>query len=173
MPGGGSGPGERRGGRQKGTPNKATAAREAEIAATGQTPLDVMIEVMRFHHSEAKKLIDRLFAGDVSQSEAIAEGPHAPIVEALRQLVGMSALAVAAAKAATPYVHPRAGIASDDNVSDPEFVPLAERLADYQRRDDIEAVRGKVFAEKTDEPVGDKDKEDAAPAWVRTTAIPN
>src|SRR5215471_15121679 len=43
----GSRPGERRGGRQKGTPNRATAAKAAEVAASGMTPLDYMISVMR------------------------------------------------------------------------------------------------------------------------------
>lgn len=43
----GSAPGERRGGRQKGTPNKASAAKVAEIAKTGETPLDYMLRVMR------------------------------------------------------------------------------------------------------------------------------
>ena len=43
----GSSPGERRGGRRKGTPNRATAAKAAEIAASGMTPLDYMISVMR------------------------------------------------------------------------------------------------------------------------------
>ena len=43
----GAAPGERRGGRQKGTPNKATAARQAEIAKSGQTPLDYMLNIMR------------------------------------------------------------------------------------------------------------------------------
>jgi hypothetical protein len=43
----GSKPGERRGGRKAGTPNKATAAREAEIKAEGLTPLDYMLEVLR------------------------------------------------------------------------------------------------------------------------------
>ena len=43
----GSLPGERRGGRQRGTPNRATAAKAAEIAASGMTPLDYMISVMR------------------------------------------------------------------------------------------------------------------------------
>ncbi|WP_245421899.1 hypothetical protein [Rhodoplanes serenus] len=35
------------GGRRKGTPNKATAKREAEIAASGLTPLEFMLGVMR------------------------------------------------------------------------------------------------------------------------------
>lgn len=43
----GSKPGERRGGRQKGTPNRATAAKAAEVAASGLTPLDFMLSRMR------------------------------------------------------------------------------------------------------------------------------
>lgn len=35
------------GGRQKGTPNKVTADRQSEIAASGLTPLDYIISVMR------------------------------------------------------------------------------------------------------------------------------
>lgn len=39
--------GKKTGGRQKGTPNKASIERAAEIAASGETPLDYMIRVMR------------------------------------------------------------------------------------------------------------------------------
>lgn len=39
--------GTRIGGRQKGTPNKASAAKSAEIAASGETPLEYMLRVMR------------------------------------------------------------------------------------------------------------------------------
>jgi hypothetical protein len=35
------------GGRQKGTPNKATAAKVQEIAATGETPLEFLVRLMR------------------------------------------------------------------------------------------------------------------------------
>lgn len=35
------------GGRQKGTPNKATAAKAAEIAASGLTPLDYLMSLLR------------------------------------------------------------------------------------------------------------------------------
>lgn len=34
-------------GRPKGVPNKATAAKAAEIAASGLTPLDFMLKIMR------------------------------------------------------------------------------------------------------------------------------
>jgi hypothetical protein len=49
MAGKGSQPGERSGGRKKGTPNKATtaAAIKAEIAASGELPLDYMLRIMR------------------------------------------------------------------------------------------------------------------------------
>ena len=43
----GSAPGERRGGRQKGTLNKRTAEMLAEIEAGGETPLAFMLRVMR------------------------------------------------------------------------------------------------------------------------------
>jgi hypothetical protein len=135
--------GYKTGGRTRGTPNKATAAREAEIAASGKTPLEVMIEVMRFHHDEAQKLIARLTAGELPLPADDDAGADSPLVQALRQVVGMATLALDAAKAAAPYVHPRAALpASDDG--DDEHVPLAERLAYYQRRDDIDAAGGKV-----------------------------
>jgi hypothetical protein len=39
--------GRKTGGRQKGVPNKATAAKAAEIEASGLTPLDFMLSVLR------------------------------------------------------------------------------------------------------------------------------
>jgi hypothetical protein len=44
---GGSKPGERRGGRQKGTQNKATERREELFAASGLLPMDFLLSVMR------------------------------------------------------------------------------------------------------------------------------
>jgi hypothetical protein len=43
----GSKPGERRGGRTKGTPNKRSAEQREKLAAGGLLPLDVMLFVMR------------------------------------------------------------------------------------------------------------------------------
>lgn len=39
--------GRKTGGRQKGTPNRASAARQQEIVASGLTPLDFMLAVLR------------------------------------------------------------------------------------------------------------------------------
>lgn len=55
---GGSKPGERRGGRQKGTKNKRTVAREAladRLRKSGITPLEYMLRVMR---SRSKNVSD-------------------------------------------------------------------------------------------------------------------
>ena len=51
--------GRKTGGRRKGTPNKATAVRQAEIAGSGMTPLDFILEVMR---NEENNLAVRLDA---------------------------------------------------------------------------------------------------------------
>ncbi len=58
MAGKGSAPGERRGGRQKGVPNKTNAQREAAIAASGLTPLDFLLQVMRDESAEKNIRID-------------------------------------------------------------------------------------------------------------------
>lgn len=39
--------GKKTGGRAKGTPNRASAAKAAEIAATGETPLAYLLRIMR------------------------------------------------------------------------------------------------------------------------------
>jgi hypothetical protein len=51
----GSKPGERRGGRQKGTPNKVNALKRAEIAASGELPLDYMLRVMRDENADSER----------------------------------------------------------------------------------------------------------------------
>ncbi len=54
----GSKPGERRGGRQKNTPNKRTAEIQAKVEASGLTPLDYMLSVMRNEDNEAPVRLD-------------------------------------------------------------------------------------------------------------------
>jgi hypothetical protein len=97
------------GGRGKGTPNKVTAKREAEIAAAGLTPLDYMLSIMRSEHPEGA-------------------GPE--VIQAREEL------RFEAAKAAAPYVHPR--LQTTTLAGDPENplkvdsmseIELARRLA--------------------------------------------
>jgi hypothetical protein len=51
---------------------------------------------------------------------------------------------VDAAKAAAPFVHPRMGQADPNKTIDPDFVPLAERLKAYAKRDAEEAEKNNV-----------------------------
>lgn len=45
-------------GRPKGTPNKATIKRQAEIAASGLTPLDYMLQILRDEKSDIETRMD-------------------------------------------------------------------------------------------------------------------
>ena len=96
MSGHGSKPGEHRGGRKKGTPNKRTVEKNAisverqeRVLASGATPLEVMIADMRFHHSAALAELDR--------------GADADLAKVAASL----AAARTAAKDAAPYLPPR------------------------------------------------------------------
>ena len=66
MAGRGSAPGERRGGRKKGTPNKVTVKRAAAIAESGKTPLYFMLSVLRDEDASIK---ERMWA-------AVAAAPY-------------------------------------------------------------------------------------------------
>ena len=50
--------GQKTGGRQKGTPNRATAERQAAIEASGLTPLDYMLSIMRDEEREASERLE-------------------------------------------------------------------------------------------------------------------
>ena len=73
-------------GRKKNSPNKATKERQERIAASGVTPLDVMIADMRLHY-------------DLYQT-ALADQDIATAKAELKE-------ARDAAKDAAPYTHPR------------------------------------------------------------------
>lgn len=105
---GGSKPGERRGGRTKGTPNKASTERQQEVQDSGPTPLDALIRKMRFHL-------------DLADSE-IKKGAEA---DAKALSVAMDKAAEAARDAA-PYVHPR--LASTQVKGDPDAPLFPTRI---------------------------------------------
>ena len=75
-------------GRKANTPNKATKERQERVAATGATPLDVMIEAMRFHHA-------------VAEAALCLPKPDLAAAKLAYEAAG------AFAKDAAPYVHPR------------------------------------------------------------------
>src|ERR1700704_822712 len=50
--------GKKTGGRKKGVPNRATAAKTAAIEASGLTPLDYMLSVLRDEKADARRRDD-------------------------------------------------------------------------------------------------------------------
>ena len=76
------------GGRKKGTPNKATAARQAEIAASGLTPLDFQLDKMRRYYQRI-------------QEELAKPNPNYDLIDDAWMAGGI------AARDAAPYVHPK------------------------------------------------------------------
>jgi hypothetical protein len=88
-----------RSGRPKGSPNRASGERQAAVAATGCTPLDVMLDNMRWADQEADRLLAKgLSPGAPTGSEAL---------ETIRAVLQLKERACEWARDAAPYVHPR------------------------------------------------------------------
>src|SRR5437016_3860909 len=91
-------------GHPKGKLGKRTLALRAiadEALAEGVTPIEVMLENMRFYHSESDKLLATIIAG-VENGKSPAS-----LVEALSKLMWFRAEAQKCAVDAAPYLHPR------------------------------------------------------------------
>ena len=88
-----------------------STGKTAAIEASGLTPLDYMLSVLRDEKADARRRDDM-------------------------------------AKAAAPYVHPRMAPAQPGH-PDPEFIPLAERIKSYARRDAIAAGDGNVVESRS------------------------
>jgi hypothetical protein len=115
---GGSTKGERRGGRQKGTPNKRTKAREAAVRRVAK---------------KIEAAIPGAFEGD----------SHALLMATYKNPKLKLAVRIDAAKAALPYEKARLSAVEPQRAHD-DHVPLAERILAYRRRDAIEASAANV-----------------------------
>src|SRR2546423_8348215 len=104
---------ENAGGR-RGTPNKATAARQAAVAASGITPLEVMLDNMRFAHQRAGELLAALLA-DVEAGEV---KERAALIDAFKPIQALRQTAQDCARHAANYVHPK--LANIQHGSDPD-----------------------------------------------------
>lgn len=89
-------------GRKPGIPNKASQKRQEKIAATGITPLELMIEHMRELWGTADQLAKK------AQKLAKTADDNAKEVGKLESKAGsLRAQAATVAKEAAPYVHPK------------------------------------------------------------------
>ena|SRR6516164_5570677 len=92
--------GKKTGGRCRGTPNKATSERQAAVAASGKTPLAIMLQNMRWADEEATRLTERLAGAEPSlETEQLSS-----------QLMRLRQLSVEWAHLAAPFVHPRLAV---------------------------------------------------------------
>jgi hypothetical protein len=122
MAGGGSKPGERRGGRKRGTPNKASAARQAEAAAGGVMPCEVMLANMRFAYGRALELQALLAEIDTTTAES-TEGYTA----LLNEVVRLRQVAQDWAKDVANYYHPKlASVAHKGDAENPLLGPVTD-----------------------------------------------
>lgn len=85
-------------GRKTGSATKRTREIADKAAASGVTPLDVMLDNMVFAHSHAATLLGKLL-------DAGAEVPDG--FDSLKELLRYRTLAQEAAKDAAPYIHPK------------------------------------------------------------------
>lgn len=88
---GGAKPGERRGGRQKGTPNKVTADVRALAQAYGPKALEVLAEIMQSKSqppaarvSAAKELLDRAYG---KAPQPLTDGDGSTLSESVAKLI--------------------------------------------------------------------------------------
>ena len=109
MPRGGARPGA---GRKNGSPNKATQERQRTIAESGATPLDVMIENMRFAHERGEEVLAK-----------ILETEDGANVDSLKELLRFRELAQGCAKDAAPYVHPRLNAVEHTGKDGKDLIP--------------------------------------------------
>src|SRR5271169_1794313 len=110
----------RNGGRRKGTPNKATAARQAEIAASGVTPLELQTRKYRYYYS-------------IIEAEVAKPKPNREVIDHVWMAGGN------AARDAAPYVHPKMRPAEEEQPQQPVIMSwnwtpeLLAKLPDIRR----------------------------------------
>ncbi len=90
----------RNGGRKKGTRNKATAARQAEIAASGLTPLELQTRKYRYYYA-------------IIEAELAKPKPNYDLIDDAWMAGGI------AARDAAPYVHPKMRPAEEEQPQQP------------------------------------------------------
>lgn len=85
-------------GRKTGSATKKTRAIADKAAAEGITPLEVMLDNMRFAHGQAHQVLTALLNSRAELPEGFSE---------FKELLRFRGMAQDAAKDAAPYLHPR------------------------------------------------------------------
>ncbi len=142
-------------GRKAGSATKRTREIADKAAEEGATPLNVMLDNMRFYHERANAALEKLLTGmspaevvkDEGQGQIEGDDKPVTIIDAVKLIPGLREKAGNAAKDVAPYMHPRL-TPTEDKGRKADDVPLADRLKEYTTRDQIAASGGKVVAIK-------------------------
>jgi hypothetical protein len=90
-------------GRKPGIPNKATIERQKKAAKTGLMPVDILLDIARYHHNKALK----------ARAKRPAKAPGTAIIDPQsvsdieNEIRTEHAMAVTAADKVAPYYHPK------------------------------------------------------------------
>lgn len=110
--------GKKTGGRKKGTPNRATARREREIAKSGTTPLEYMLKVMRNPKADASRRDDMAKAAAPYVHPKLAAHQHTGTNGGPIQSVDLTKLSDDELNRLEAILGPLAGGSGDDDASD-------------------------------------------------------
>ena len=113
-------------------PARPTQERAKSRIRLSKKALEVMLDNMRFYHGEAEEVLSVLLAGDSNAADG--DGSNQGIIDGIKGVLELRKRAGEEAARAAPYMHTRMGYDSGAANDDPDFVPLAERLKEYERR---------------------------------------
>lgn len=128
---------KRKRGRPKGSGDRRTAKIAIEAAMKGITPIEVMLENMRWAHESARDLVadinSMVKAGEASRivrKEGDDEDKFETVFDMYREMIRLKSLAQDCARDAAPYIHPRYTTitVSDDDESPDAHVSVIKRV---------------------------------------------
>lgn len=93
-------------GRKKGSKDRKTVRIAIEAAAKGITPIEVMLDNMRFAHERALGLCEDLFKIVKTKKVPVTEdGKEADLFDMYREMLRLRTMAQSVAADAAPYIH--------------------------------------------------------------------
>jgi hypothetical protein len=119
---------------------------EREAKSGEILPLEVILDNMRFFHTAAAIALNKLLAQETTPEAVVMEhdpkaaGGDQPVtmLKAYETLLDLRDRAGKAAVDAAPYIHARISATEGGEKANTDFVPLAERIKEYERLAAIE-----------------------------------
>lgn len=135
---------KRKPGRPKGSGDRRTALIAVEAALKGITPIEVMLENMRWAHGAALTLV-----GDINEmvkqnettrivrKEGDDEDKFESVFDMYREMIRLKSMAQDCARDAAPYIHPRyttITVSDDDDSPDAQITAIKRVIVDPKKK---------------------------------------